>query len=292
MLKTVEKISQKYETVANTLETAIINMDRKLEHLKRDILDKLESKVKREQRGKFVTQATFDVISQKIKTLEGLPKNLSKAVSRTYHDITEDISQSTITKDEFASFQLLVARDTCHIRYQERQWVIFQRRGQYNNPEDYFARDLGDYVSGFGDPSKEFWLGLDKLVSLTSEGAELLVELETFEGHKIQAKYSGFQVSGPEFRLYVSGYSGNAGNALRIDNGMAFSARDSDRDQWEGDCSMTRGGGGWWYNGCGLANLNGRNLGAGENSYNGILWFFFANDNRTFKSSKMMLKKK
>ena len=99
-------------------------------------------------------------------------------------------------------------------------------------------------------------------------------------------------MSGPEFRLYVSGYSGNAGNALRIDNGMAFSARDSDRDQWEGDCSMTRGGGGWWYNGCGLANLNGRNLGAGENSYNGILWFFFANDNRTFKSSKMMLKKK
>ena len=120
MLKTVEKISQKYETVANTLETAIINMDRKLEHLKQDILDKLESKVKREQRGKFVTQATFDVISQKIKTLEGLPKNLSKAVSRTYHDITEDITQSTITKDEFASFQLLVARDTCHIRVSKK----------------------------------------------------------------------------------------------------------------------------------------------------------------------------
>ena len=96
---------------------------------------------------------------------------------------------------------------------------------------------------------------------------------------------------GPDFRLHVSGYSGNAGNPLRIDTGMAFSARDSDRDQWEGDCSETRGGGGWWYNGCGLANLNGRNLGAGKNSYEGILWYFYANDNRSFKSSKMMLRK-
>ena len=46
---------------------------------------------------------------------------------------------------------------------------------------DYFSRDLSDYVSGFGNPSTEFWLGLDKLASLTTVGAELLIELETFE---------------------------------------------------------------------------------------------------------------
>ena len=74
LLTTVGQISQNYETVANTVE-----------HLKQDILDKLESKVKREQRR----------------------------VSQTF---SEDIAKSTITKDEFASFQLLVARDTCHIR--------------------------------------------------------------------------------------------------------------------------------------------------------------------------------
>lgn len=251
LLTTVGQISQNYETVANTVE-----------HLRQDILDKLESKVRREER---------------------------RDSQQTY---TKDIANSTITKDEFASFQLLVARDTSHIRYQEGQWVVFQRRGQYNSPKDYFARNLDDYVSGFGDPSKEFWLGLDKLVSLTSGGAELLIQLETFEGQKIVAKYSHFKVEGaPYFRLHVSGYSGNAGNPLRIDTGMAFSARDSDRDLWEGDCSQTRGGGGWWYNGCGLANLNGRNLGAGQNSYNGILWYFYANDNRSFKSSKMMLRK-
>ena len=99
-------------------------------------------------------------------------------------------------------------------------------------------------------------------------------------------------MEGPEYRLYISGHSGNAGDLMRIDNGMAFSARDSDRDEWEGDCSEARGGGGWWYNGCGLANLNGLNLGAGKNSYEGILWYLYAKDNRSFKSTRMMIRKK
>ena len=41
---------------------------------------------------------------------------------------------------------------------------------------------MNDYVHGFGNPSMEFWLGLDKLVALTRSGdAELMIELETFE---------------------------------------------------------------------------------------------------------------
>ena len=80
LLTTVSQMSQKFEKVENTLEAAISNIDSKVEHLKQDILDKLESKVKRDQRKKA------------------------------------DFTKSTITKDEFASFQLLVARDTSHIR--------------------------------------------------------------------------------------------------------------------------------------------------------------------------------
>ena len=59
---------------------------------------------------------------------------------------------------------------------------MFQQRGQYGNPVDYFVRPMSEYVEGFGNPSKEFWLGLDKLVSLTKNGnTELMIELETFE---------------------------------------------------------------------------------------------------------------
>ena len=96
---------------------------------------------------------------------------------------------------------------------------------------------------------------------------------------------------GSDYRIHVSGYSGNAGDPLRIDNGMAFSAKDNDKDLWEGDCSNMRGGGGWWYNGCGLANLNGLNLGPKQGGYEGILWYLYAKDNRSFKSSRMLLRK-
>ena len=99
-------------------------------------------------------------------------------------------------------------------------------------------------------------------------------------------------MEGQDYRLNISGYSGNAENPMRIDNGMAFSTRDSDRDKWEGNCSEARDGGGWWYNGCGLANLNGLNLGDDKNSYEGILWYLYAKDNRSFKSTKMMIRKK
>jgi angiopoietin 2 len=73
---------------------------------------------------------------------------------------------------------------------------------------------------------------------------------------------------------------------------MGFSTKDMDTDHWSGSCSDTRGNGGWWFNGCGLANLNGMNLGQNKNSYDGILWYFYAKDNRSFKSTKMMIKKK
>ena len=73
---------------------------------------------------------------------------------------------------------------------------------------------------------------------------------------------------------------------------MAFSTRDNDRDQWVGDCSNIRGNGGWWFNGCGLANLNGINYGENAKSYDGIIWYFYERDNRSFKSSQMMIRKR
>ena len=76
-------------------------------------------------------------------------------------------------------------------------------------------------------------------------------------------EYSSFSV-GPEadkYRLSVSGYSGDAGDAIaatvhpaRICNGMQFSTPDQDNDNSRGQCD----GGicGWWYNWCGRSVLN------------------------------------
>ena len=59
--------------------------------------------------------------------------------------------------------------------------MVVQKRGQFGNPGDYFSRDMKEYVGGFGDPSTEFWLGLDKILLLTRNEAELRIDLETFE---------------------------------------------------------------------------------------------------------------
>jgi len=281
----LETLNKNINDTKDNFKNVINDLENKFDDLKEDVSSKIDSKVKRERSKKFITEESFNVVTKK---LQDIPTNFSKKI----HEISEDIFNSAITKDEFASFKLMMARDVCHLKFEEGEWVKFQQRGQYKNPQYYFAREMKEYVDGFGDPSKEFWLGLDKIVSLTNNGAELLVELETFEGEKVFARYSSFKVDGPEYRIHVSGYSGNAGDTMKIDDGMAFSTRDSDKDLWGQDCSSTRGHGGWWFNGCGLANLNGMNLGNSKSGYNGILWYLYAKDNRSFKSTKMMLRKK
>ena len=76
-------------------------------------------------------------------------------------------------------------------------------------------------------------------------------------------EYSSFSV-GPEadkYRLSVSGYSGDAGDAIaatvraiRVANGMKFSTPDQDNDNSVGHC---QGGiNGWWYNRCARSTMN------------------------------------
>ena len=52
------------------------------------------------------------------------------------------------------------------MQFDEGQWVQIQQRGQFDNPVDYFSRSIEEYVKGFGDVTKEFWLGLDKRFAL------------------------------------------------------------------------------------------------------------------------------
>jgi len=77
-------------------------------------------------------------------------------------------------------------------------------------------------------------------------------------------EYSSFAV-GPEadkYRLSVSGYSGDAGNAMmaavhvkRIVNGMQFSSADQDNDL-NGMKQCMGGTAGWWFNNCARSLLN------------------------------------
>ena len=78
------------------------------------------------------------------------------------------------------------------------------------------------------------------------------------------AEYSTFSISDEvgKYRLPVAGYSGDAGDPLRVTysswfkaNGQMFSTPDSDNDRCPCSCAGQRSNG-WWYNYCSTSFLN------------------------------------
>jgi len=166
-----------------------------------------------------------------------------------------------------------------------QEWTLIQKRGQYGNPQDYFSSKLWDnYVSGFGDPEKELWLGLATISQLTKIGNwELRVDLVDFEGVNYNAFYRNFQVEEePLYRLRISDFDEEMStleDSLKIHDGMAFSTSDKDNDEHSTNCAVVYHGA-WWYKGCYRSSLNGLNYNNGslpelkpEYYGKGIVWW-------------------
>ena len=134
-----------------------------------------------------------------------------------------------------------------------------------------FQRDWSDYKAGFGSINgKTYWKGLDAIHDLTKTGAYSLEIRLKKDGQTIAATWSSFSVASEsnKFRLSVSGF--NAGYYEQVDylkdsNGMYFSTRDRDNDEWPISCSTDNGGrrggySGWWFwefhTSCSQGNLN------------------------------------
>ncbi|XP_078137975.1 angiopoietin-4-like isoform X1 [Centroberyx gerrardi] len=160
-------------------------------------------------------------------------------------------------------------------------WTVFQRR---SGADVSFRRKWAAYKNGFGNLTKDHWLGLKRVFCLTKNKRKrwsMRVDLWDHEGGAAFAEYSDFRLGSEKkaFRLTVGEYRGNAGDAIRgtyagIDqNGFGFSTIDRDNDGCslcifgdiiENDCSFWEGGGGWWFSRCGSASLNGYWHPAGE----------------------------
>ena len=141
-------------------------------------------------------------------------------------------------------------------------WTVFQRRR--DGSEDFY-RNWADYVAGFGNLKREFWLGLNHIHCLSSEAprTELRVDLADFFGNYKYAHYGFFNVNAPitNYTLDAADYktTSSAGDTLIRHNGMQFTTKDRDNDQWSGggNCATTFQGA-WWYQACYGSNLNGR----------------------------------
>ena len=171
-------------------------------------------------------------------------------------------------------------------------WTVFQRR--FNGAVGFY-RDWNDYVNGFGNPRGEYWMGLDNIHCMTNTlpGTKLRVELGDWEGNSYYAEYSQFIVgdSSTNYRMNMSGYSGNAGDRLSDHNAQMFSTYDQDHDSWSMNCAVTHRGG-WWYKSCQYANLNGEYLTGGVSDLHGVTWLNLKPSEAlySFKVTEMKLK--
>lgn len=67
---------------------------------------------------------------------------------------------------------------------------VIHRRDDFGVPAENFNKDWNDYKNGFGDPSREFWLGNENIYMLTNNDDYMLrVELEDFDGNKRYLPY-------------------------------------------------------------------------------------------------------
>ncbi|XP_065343253.1 angiopoietin-4 [Cloeon dipterum] len=187
----------------------------------------------------------------------------------------------------------------CEQEVADGGWTVIQRRDDFGEPRENFNRDWSDYKNGFGDPSKEFWLGNENIYMLTNNEEYMLrVELEDFEGNKRYAQYSHFKIysEGEYYKLEIDGYEGNGGDSLNDpwygSNNSPFSTYNKDNDRSSLNCaSMLKGG--WWWKSCGRG-LNGLYLNDPQDltARQGIVWFRWRGWDYTLKRASMMIKPK
>ncbi|XP_041653869.1 fibrinogen-like protein 1 [Cheilinus undulatus] len=185
-------------------------------------------------------------------------------------------------------------------------WTVIQRR---INGTQRFDRSWAEYKAGFGDMEAErgeFWLGNDKLHDITTQGNySLRIILEDFDGNLRYAEYRNVRVASEkdQYRLNFGAYVGTAGDALSgtyetgvsdwaSHQGMKFSTYDQDNDKYGGNCAKEDSGG-WWFNRCHSAHLNGRYYRNGHYSAvtdDGIVWYPWRGWWYSLKTSIMKLR--
>ena len=166
-------------------------------------------------------------------------------------------------------------------------WTVYQRR-----VSDFdFYRTWGEYEYGFGDLCTNFWLGNYQTALLTSQNwYQLRIDMTHANGTIAYAGYNVFEVGDTtsKYQLTVSGYHGNAGDAMTGHNGYSFTTKDRDNDVHAKNCAVEHIGA-WWYTKCHSSNLNGD---YGNIAYaDGLTWFPFTGYYSSLSAVEMKVKR-
>ncbi|NXH13796.1 ANGP4 protein, partial [Bucco capensis] len=180
----------------------------------------------------------------------------------------------------------------CDMETERGGWTIIQLR---TNGSLSFQRGWKDYKQGFGSAAGEQWLGNEAVHVLTSRAPYALrIELLDWEGAQVYAHYGHFQLGSErqQYRLSLQDYSGTAGQQSGLAmQGTRFSTRDSDNDNCLCKCAQMLSGG-WWFDACGLSNLNGIYYPARQRlrKLNGIRWHHFQGPSYSLRGTRMLIR--
>ncbi|XP_062610830.1 fibroleukin-like [Saccostrea cucullata] len=144
-------------------------------------------------------------------------------------------------------------------------WTAIQKRisGSLS-----FKQSWSEYKNGFGTPDQNVWIGNDAINQLTKRrNSFLYVSITLVNGTTLYELYDQFSVSDEtqKYQLFLGGpATGTLGDSMLNTtydwgklSGMYFSTKDRDNDRYSGRNCAAHWGGGWWFNECHEAFLNG-----------------------------------
>ncbi|OPL33708.1 hypothetical protein AM593_10188, partial [Mytilus galloprovincialis] len=235
----------------------------------------------------------FGDIHHRIQELEEKSTDLStgtktEKVIRDCSDLPKDFRSGIyrIKPDKAEAFDVY-----CEMTIDSGRWTVIQRR---ESGDLDFYLGWAKYKSGFGQLNREFWLGNDKIHTLTSQGRyELRIDLYDFDNNQAYAKYQHFYIGNEtsKYKINVYGHSGNAGDSLDYSNRGRFTTLDRDNDDAKDNCAR-RHPGAWWYTNCMRSNLHGHYyIKTPVGTWNGVLWKTWKGHNYSLKATSMMIRR-
>lgn len=193
---------------------------------------------------------TDDVIEDVI-NISPTGKSMSYSIKSACEDLSyEDNSGVYVIGDNLELSEVFSNKRFCEVR-NDGLWTVIQRRDNYSIQYNFNA-SWEDYKHGFGDLNRDFWIG-NEFLHLFSQKHNLIlrIELQDFENNSVWAEYDTFKIDseGNNYRLSVSGYTGNASDSFSVHSGSYFSTFDKTNDEAPECCPCAVSyGGGWWFN--------------------------------------------
>ncbi|XP_075887532.1 angiopoietin-related protein 5 [Nelusetta ayraudi] len=279
---TIKLLRDEKHSICAQLQQTLLSFGRSTRKLIRDVMEE--------------QQRALDILSDQVTELMSKVQTLSSEVQRSHSELysgkpvqshgrdCSDIRDNLLSVvPKIPSGIYIIHPDNtdssfevfCEMDYMDGGWTVIQRRSDGLTD---FKRHWADYADGFGHLAGEHWLGLKKVFHIVNQKDtrfQLHLALVSTDDVTSYASYDDFHLDTETefFGIHLGRYAGSAGDAFRgyeqeeNQDTAPFSTSDVDNDGCNPACSMENrtvescssqhNHTGWWFNQCGLANLNG-----------------------------------